>query len=286
VKRFLPYLQRTGLLPACQVGGSTGLRSFTKTGAIALERGYQYGFSDKGTAMFDHDGRQRKAWTMMRVLGEAIDTDMAALSVLNVGGSAGIIDEYLSRYFGRVVGIDIDEKAIAYAQENFSKDNLLFEVGDAMHLGYAASSFDVVICSQVYEHVADAAVMMDEIFRVLKPGGLVYFAAGNRLMFNEPHYNLPLLSVLPRPLSHLYLKLSGRGSYYYEKHLSYWGLRRLVRKFELTDYTKPILQTPEKYNADYMVKPGSAKHKIATLLSRYAIWLVPGYIWVLTKPAA
>lgn len=251
-----------------------------------MERGYQYGFSDKGTAMFDHDGRQRKACTMVSVLAEAIDKDLAGLSVLNVGGSAGIIDEYLSRYFGRVVGIDIDEKAIAYAKGNFKKDNLLFEVGDAMQLGYAANSFDVVVCSQVYEHVADAAVMMDEIFRVLKPGGMVYFAAGNRLMLNEPHYNLPLLSVLPRPLSHLYLRLSGRGAYYYEKHLSYWGLRKLVRKFELTDYTRPILQAPAKYSADYMVKPGSTKHKIASALARHAIWLVPGYIWVLTKPAA
>jgi ubiquinone/menaquinone biosynthesis C-methylase UbiE len=235
--------------------------------------------------MFDHDGRQRKAWTMMRVLTEAIDKDLAGLTLLNVGGSAGIIDEYLSRYFGKVVGIDIDEKAIAYAKNNFKKDNLTFEAGDAMRLAYEQDSFDVVICSQVYEHVADAGVMMDEIFRVLKPGGVVYFAAGNRLMLNEPHYNLPLLSVIPRPLSHLYLKLAGKGSYYYEKHLSYWGLRKLVHRFELTDYTKPILQAPAKYKADYMVKPGSAKQKIASALARYAIWLVPGYIWVLTKPA-
>jgi len=210
---------------------------------------------------------------------------MSKLSVLNVGGSAGIIDEYLSRYFGRVVGIDIDEQAIAYAKNHFSKDNLRFEVGDAMRLTYEQHSFDVVVCSQVYEHVADADMMMDEIFRILKPGGVVYFAAGNRLMLNEPHYNLPLLSVIPRPLSHIYLKLAGKGSYYYEKHLSYWGLRKLVRRFQLTDYTGLILQAPAKYKAAYMVKPGSAKQKVATALARYAIWLVPGYIWVLTKPA-
>jgi SAM-dependent methyltransferase len=269
---------------AAAMRGRDGVRVFRATGATEMERGYQYGFSDKGTAMFDRDGRQRKAWTMMRVLAEAVDKDFATLSVLNVGGSAGIIDEYLSRYFGRVVGIDIDEKAIAYARGNFNKDNLVFEIGDAMNLAYAADSFDVVICSQVYEHVADAAVMMDEIFRVLKPGGVVYFAAGNRVMLNEPHYNLPLLSVIPRPLSHIYLKLAGRGSYYYEKHLSYWGLRKLVHKFELTDFTRAILQSPAKYNADYMVRPGSFKHKLAAALARYAIWLVPGYIWVLTKP--
>ena len=221
---------------------------------------------------------------MVRVLAECINQDIASLSVLNVGGSAGVIDEYLARSFGQVTGIDIDEKAIGYAKANFKRDNLSFETGDAMNLVYKANSFDVVICSQVYEHVMDADTMMVEIYRVVKPGGLVYFAAGNRLMLIEPHYKLPLLSVLPRPLSHLYLRICGKGSYYYEKHLSYWGLKKLVGSFEITDYTKKILFDPEKYKADYMIKPGSTKQKIGCFLSRYLYWLVPGYIWVLRKP--
>lgn len=249
-----------------------------------MERGYQYGFSDKGTAMFDRGARQRKAETMVRVLSEFLDEDISTLSVLNVGGSAGIIDEYLSRYFGRVIGIDIDEEAILYAKNCFKKENLAFEVGDAMNMTFESNSFDVAVCSQVYEHVENPETLMDEIFRILKPGGVVYFAAGNRLMLNEPHYNLPLLSVVPRPLSHLYMKLSGKGDFYYEKHLSYWGLKHLVRRFEITDFTKPILCSPARYKTEYMIKPGSRKHKIASFLVKYAIWLVPGYIWVLKKP--
>jgi 2-polyprenyl-3-methyl-5-hydroxy-6-metoxy-1,4-benzoquinol methylase len=249
-----------------------------------MERGYQHGYSATTPEMFSHSGRQMKAMTMVSVLSERIEKDIASLCVLNVGGSAGVIDEYLARYFGRVVGIDIDEKAIAYANNNFNRDNLIYETGDAMNLAYEPESFDVVICSQVYEHVMDANVMMAEIFRVIKPGGVVYFAAGNRLMLNEPHYNLPLLSVLPRPLSHPYLKICGKGSYYYEKHLTYWGLKKLVNRFEITDYTKFILHDPEKYSAAYMIKPGSTKQKIACFLSKYAYWLVPGYIWILRKP--
>ena len=248
-----------------------------------MKRGYQHDFSNKGNAMFNIEGRQKKAITMVRVLAEYLGRDIASLSVLNVGGSAGIIDEYLSRYFNKVTGIDIDKKAISYAKKNFKKDNLIFEVGDAMAMKYKSSTFDVVICSQVYEHVASATTLMNEIFRVLKPGGTVYFAAGNRLMLNEPHYNLPLLSVIPQPLSHLYLKLSGKGSFYYERHLTYWGLKKLVRNFELIDYTKPILLDPKRYKAEYMVKPGSIKHKIASFFAKYVIWIVPGYIWILKK---
>ena len=248
-----------------------------------MERGYQHGFSNNGTAMFEYAERQKKAITMVCVLTEFIDEDLSALSVLNVGGSAGIIDEYLSRYFARVTGVDIDEKAIAYAKDNFEKDNLKFDVGDAMNMVYESSSFDVVICSQVYEHVKNPVTLFDEIFRVLKPGGVVYFSAGNRLMFNEPHYDLPFLSVVPRQLSHLYLKLTGKGSIYYEKFLSYWGLKKLVYKFERHDYTKRILQDPARYNIEYMIESGSLKHKVALFLTDHVIWLVPGYIWVLKK---
>lgn len=254
-------------------------------GEIKLDRGYQYEFSGKGTAMFDLAGRQRKAMTMISVLSDSIDRPLDTLSVLNVGGSAGIIDEYLSRYFYRVTGIDIDEKAILYAKNNFQKEGLLFEIGDAMDMKYESNSFDVVVCSQVYEHVPDANTLMSEIFRVLKPGGIVYFAAGNRIMLNEPHYNLPLLSIIPRPLAHLYLKISGKGDFYYEKHFTYWGLKKLVSKFKVTDYTPLILSDPEKYKAEYMVMPRTRKHEIAIFISKYMIWLIPGYIWLLEKPS-
>lgn len=249
-----------------------------------MDRGYQHGFSDMIPSMFEIEGRQRKAMTMISVLSEYLGRPLEELSALNVGGSAGIIDEYLARHFHRVTGIDIDEKAIAFARQNFNKEGLCFEVGDAMDLSYGEDSFDVVICSQVYEHVPDADLLLSEIYRVLKPGGVVYFAAGNRIMLNEPHYKLPLLSVIPRPLAHWYLRVTGRGRYYYEKHYSYWGLKRLVRRYTVSDYTPLILSDPEKYSAAYMVKPGTWKQKIASFLSRHMIWLVPGYIWVLQKP--
>lgn len=251
-----------------------------------MTREYQHNFSDKGSEMFNHEGRRRKAETMVRVLAKQLGEPLSSLSVLNVGGSAGIIDEYLSRYFSNVTGIDIDEKAIDYAKKMFRKDGLTFEVGDALDTHFSSECFDVVICSQVYEHVADANVLMDEIFRILKPGGVVYFAAGNRLMFNEPHYNLPLLSVLPHYLADFYVRAAGKGDHYYEKHLTYWGLIDLVKKFKLVDYTRDILAEPERYGAEYMVKPGSLKFKISNFIAKYMIWLVPGYIWVLVKPVS
>jgi len=248
-----------------------------------LSRGYQYDYSDIAFEMHDVDSRQKKANTMVAVLEEYASVPLNTLSVLNVGGSAGIIDNFLSDYFKSVTGVDIDEKAIKLATENFSKDNLKFEVGDAMNLPYKDGTFDIVISSHIYEHVPDANKMMEEIYRVLKSDGICYFAGCNRLKWDEPHYHLPLLSAIPVFMAHVYLKIFRNIDHYYERHFSYWGLKKLVKNFDVTDYTQKTVLHPTKYGTEYMVKPGTIKAKLAEWVTKYAIWLSPGYIWLLKK---
>jgi hypothetical protein len=125
--------------------------------------------------------------------------------------------------------------------------------------------------------------MMAEIQRVLRPGGACYFAAGNRLNPIEPHYALPFLSLLPRPLAHRYLRLSRKGYSYHEQFFSYWGLRTLTRGFARQDYTLKVIQDPERYRTAYMVGSG-ARRRVAVWVARHAYWAMPGYIWLLRKP--
>lgn len=249
-----------------------------------MQRHYQYDFANNSAGMYDVLGRERKARTMIAVLENHLHRPLKHLTLLNVGGSTGIIDNYLSEHFGSVIGIDIDSAAIQYAQSQFPKANLRFQVGDALNLDFPDDSFDVVICSQVYEHVPDPQKMMDEIYRVLRPNGTCYFAAGNRLMWNEPHYNLPLLALLPRPLAHIYVKWSGKADYYHELHYTYWGLKRLSKRFITDDVTPLMIQDADKYHIDYMLHPNSLKAVLSKLVVQYLPWLCPGYIWLLRKP--
>lgn len=253
---------------------------------FVMKRGYQHSFSAQhGASMYDVTARERKAKTMCMIVRDYYkDKDISAMSLLDVGASTGIIDHFLATRFAHVTGIDIDHDAIRHAQSEYSCPNLVFKEGDAMSLEFEDNSFDVVICSQVYEHVPDAARMMEEIKRVLKPGGICYFAATNRLSIDEHHYNLPFLSVIPRPLGHVYLRLAGKGEYYYEKHLSYWSLKKLVRPLEIIDYTRKTIFHPELFGVDYMLQPGSRKQTMARIIVDWFYWLCPGYIWLLRKP--
>jgi len=45
--------------------------------------------------------------------------------------------------------------------------------GDALHLPFADASLDRVICTEVFEHVPDDALLLAELARVLRPGGTI-----------------------------------------------------------------------------------------------------------------
>jgi ubiquinone/menaquinone biosynthesis C-methylase UbiE len=172
---------------------------------------------------------------------------------------------------------------VSYAEQEKKQVNQSFLLSDAMVMPFNDQTFDVIICAHVYEHVPRAGTLMEEIHRLLKPYGVCFFAAGNRLALMEPHYRLPLLSIIPKNLADLYVRRSGRALSYYEKHLTYWGLNKLTSRFRVIDYTKGIIANPEKYFAADMCRPGSMRQRFALLLCRIAHWAMPSYIFVLQK---
>lgn len=90
-----------------------------------------------------------------------------------------------------VVGIDLKftdvqtarERAQPFVDEAQSPGRLLLGVANGLQLPFADRSFDVVICSEVLEHIEDYTGVLAEIDRVLKPAGL--FAASVPAFFPE-----------------------------------------------------------------------------------------------------
>ncbi|MBU1164535.1 class I SAM-dependent methyltransferase [Patescibacteria group bacterium] len=245
---------------------------------------YQHNFSQMhGKEMYNISGREQKAKKIIAVLADYYHGDLRDKKLLDVGCSTGIISNYLARNFREVVGIDIDKSAVEYAQHNRMLNNANYYVSDGMNLNFPDGSFDIVNCSQIYEHVPNAQRLMDEINRVLKKGGICFFAAGNRIKLIEEHYKLPLLSIFPKPISSLYLRLTKKGKHYYENLLTYWGLRKIVSKFRIIDYTIKITKNPEKFEAIDMLKSNSFKQKAGIFLLRTNYWIFPSYVWLLRK---
>jgi SAM-dependent methyltransferase len=244
---------------------------------------YQERFSETHAGeMFDAGARRLKAAKVVAILADHIG-DLSRLSLLDLGCSNGMMTGFYGEHFKSVVGVDIDEPGIAYATAHNTRPNVRFELSDGMDTGLAAASVDLVTCTHVYEHVPDAERMMAEIDRVLRPGGVCVFIAGNRLTLMEADNHLPLLSLLPRALAHRYMRLMGKGDRYYEHTRTVWGLRALARRFVIHDYTARVLKEPERFEATDMVRSGTFKQRVALTMVGAAYWLSPTYIWVLEK---
>lgn len=244
---------------------------------------YQNHFSALHNELYNYEERQQKANKIIAILSDFLKCDLKDMNLLDIGSSTGIMTELLSENFSETVGIDIDEQGIKYAKKNFENVHLSFSLGDAMNIKFPNKYFDVINCTHIYEHVPDSTKLLREIHRVLKPNGVVFFAAGNRLNFMEPHYHLPLLSVIPKWLANKYIRLFKKADFYYENHLTYWGLKKLVSEFEINDYTKEVIKNPQKFFATEMVKDKSLLQYFYLAVLNLAYWVCPTYIWVLRK---
>ncbi|PQJ34594.1 hypothetical protein BSZ35_08270 [Salinibacter sp. 10B] len=92
-------------------------------------------------------------------------------SILDIGCAYGWELNALSNKADRLVGIDIDEAALAQAREQYP--HLTFLSCNATDLPFDDHEFDVVILSEVLEHVGEEnkQLVIDEAYRVLASGG-------------------------------------------------------------------------------------------------------------------
>ena len=102
--------------------------------------------------------------------------------VLDVGCFDGyILRKLRARKAITGVGVDIAPAAVELAKRLNTASALEFKVSDGAPLPFGAASFDVIVCSEILEHVPDLDGMLAEIARVLAPGGRLYATMPNSL---------------------------------------------------------------------------------------------------------
>jgi SAM-dependent methyltransferase len=103
------------------------------------------------------------------------------LRVLDAGCGEGYGTALLGTVAAEAVGIDLAPEVVAHAC--IAYPGVRFLVGDLSSLPLPDASVDAVVNLQVIEHLPDSGAFLDEVARVLVPGGRFWCATPNRLTF-------------------------------------------------------------------------------------------------------
>ncbi|MCP2620361.1 methyltransferase domain-containing protein [Candidatus Aminicenantes bacterium AC-334-K16] len=100
--------------------------------------------------------------------------------ILDAGCGTGIFSIIFARHGAdEVIGLDISAGSLTTARklkENFNLNNVDFHQADMLHLPFPEESFDVVWAWGTVHHTIDPWRAMEELIRVLKPGGSILLA--------------------------------------------------------------------------------------------------------------
>ena len=130
--------------------------------------------------------------------------DWRDLDVLDAGCGSGDTGSFLAAH-NRVVGLDFSRQMARFARNHYTRVG----VGDVERLPFADASFDGVLASGVWQCLAQDTPFLQEVARVLRPGGravfgwmlnreFVLYRRGVRLRA-DPSVQLSLLSAAEIP---------------------------------------------------------------------------------------
>lgn len=183
------------------------------------------------------------------------------LTVLDLGSGEGGTSKVFSHY-NFVVSFDIsltrlhrqkkyvipmesstDESATQYGDRFLSSIEMTgtgLVNGSALQLPFTNNSFDLIIIQDVIEHLSELNDFCTEVKRVLKTNGVIYLSTPNKLsvfnFLNDPHFGLPVVSILKRQsIKKYFLKHFRKTDYNRNDIAQLFSLNALLNLFK-TDF--------------------------------------------------
>ncbi len=161
--------------------------------------------------------------------------ELSGKKVLDIGCGGGILAESMAKHGANVKGIDLGEAPLAVAKLHAKEENpnldLEYQAIAAEEIAQLEpSTYDIVTCMEMLEHVPDPASIVTACSNLVKPGGHVFFSTINR---NPKSFLFAIVG------AEYVLNLLPKGTHHYEKLIRPSELDRWIRQSSL--YTNEII---------------------------------------------
>lgn len=133
--------------------------------------------------------RRRLHQTRLRWVSAAISAHAATTSTLRAmeyGPGSGIYLPLLARYFTEVLAADVEEAYLSGIRSAASEvPGMKLVVDDVQDSAFPENSFDLVLCSEVLEHVPRPDRALQTLHRILRPSGIAVVTTPQRYSLME-----------------------------------------------------------------------------------------------------
>lgn len=127
----------------------------------------------------------QKIWHQGKVkaIVDLMDPTTTKKKILDIGCASGwLLNEIVTRFTSmQGIGVDVYKDAIDYGNAKYP--HLKLQVADGHSLPFPDNSVNIIVCSEVLEHVLSPQTVLSEMKRVLKPDGyaIIEMDSGNAL---------------------------------------------------------------------------------------------------------
>lgn len=136
---------------------------------------YEHFSGEFDSAMNRYEVEKRLALVFERALGSI---DLHGKRFLDAGCGTGLFSQAATARGAEVTAMDVGPNLLARVK---AKCRCETAVGDVLALPFADACFDIVLCTEVIEHTPQPGTAIDELARVLRPGGTLVLTTPNRV---------------------------------------------------------------------------------------------------------
>lgn len=114
------------------------------------------------------------------IFDELLTEDITGKTLLDAGCGTGWFSKRACEKGAKVVSMDLGEGLLAQVAKKCDSERV---VGSILEIPFPDNSFDYVVSSEVIEHTPDPKKAIQELYRVLKPGGVMVLTTPNKFWY-------------------------------------------------------------------------------------------------------